>query len=294
MEKYRPYVLLGIAVIVALITSFLAFRYLRDRVPAVPVESLNTQPIAIAAADLSWGTKLTKDVIQTKPFLKESLPAGYITKPESLEGRVLIYPVKANQPILESDLAPITVQSGGIAAVIKTQKRAIAVKVDKVIGVSGFINPNNRVDVLVTIERESNEKTSAEKANAKITKTVLENILVLAAGQELEEKKEKGETKSVPVDVITLEVTPEEGEKLALAASEGKIQLALRNFSDTEEVMTKGSTVPTLLASFSQVKEVKTDKQVQKKTSAWTPAWTVEVIKGNSMSEVKFNEVKSK
>src|SRR3972149_8776190 len=232
MEKFRPYLLLGIAVVVALITSWLAFKYLKGVGEPKTLVTSDTQPVAISMIDLSWGTKLTKEVIQIKPFLTQSLPAGYFANPQSLEGRVLVYPVKANQPILESSLAPVNIQTGGIAAIISSKKRAIAVKVDKIIGVSGFINPGNRVDVLVTIDRESKEST--EKASAKITKIVLENMLVLAAGQEMEERKDKGETKTVPVDVITLEVTPEEGEKLALAASEGKIQLALRNFNDTE------------------------------------------------------------
>ena len=100
----------------------------------------------------------------------------------------------------------------------------MGVKVDKVVGVSGFIHPGNRVDVLVTLSRN-------ERQNEPTTKIVLENILVLATGTELE--KSGKQEKPAQVDVITLEVTPEEGEKLALAASEGKLQLALRNYTDT-------------------------------------------------------------
>ncbi len=132
---------------------------------------------------------------------------------------------------------------GGVAAVITPKKRAVAVKVDKVIGVSGYIHPGNRVDVLITL--------GTGKTYAPVTKTILENVLVLAVGSETKERK-GFEEKSSPTDVITLEVTPEEAEKLALAATEGRLQLALRNFSDTENVVTQGTTLSTLLGSYSQ------------------------------------------
>jgi len=221
-------------------------------------------------------------------------------------GRVLISPVKANEPILESRLAPTSIRTGGVAAVVSPKKRAAAVKVDKVIGVSGFVHPSNRVDVLVTM--------TMGKTPTSITKTVLENILVLAAGPEFEAKSK--EEKQAAVDVVTLEVTPEEAEKLALAASEGKILLVLRNFSDTEEILTKGMTIPTLLASYSgsgysAVTETKpapapavarrtpapskapapiVEKSVPEKSvkNEKPKPFVVELIKGTKTSEVKF------
>jgi len=146
-----------------------------------------------------------------------------------------------------------------------------------VIGVSGFIHHGNRVDVLVTIPNGKNSEP--------ITKTVLENILVLTVGPELE-KKGKDEKPS-DVDVITLEVTPEEGEKLALAANEGKLQLALRNFSDTENVLTRGVTIPTLLASYGMGPVGGTSPKGEQLAQKPRPL-TVELIKGGKVSEVKF------
>jgi pilus assembly protein CpaB len=209
----------------------------------------------------------------------------------------LTSPVKANEPIFETKLAPTSVKTGGVAAVITPKKRAVAIRVDKTIGVSGFIHPGNRVDVLVTIRREG--------AQTAMTKTVLENILVLAVGPETEIKG-KGEKPS-DVDVITIEVTPEEAEKLALAASEGKVQLTLRNFSDSEDVMTKGMTIPALLASYSGYSAVSETKPVatvstrrpafsktpthvteKKAESEKQKPFVVEVIKGGKSSETKF------
>ena len=152
-------------------------------------------------------------------------------------------PLKANDPITEHKLAPTSIETGGVAAVLKPGKRAIAVKGDKVIGIAGFINPGNSVDVLVTVK---NPDTEQEK-----TKIVLENIRVLATGTQIQEN-DKGEP--APVDVYTLEVGSEEAEKLALAATEGQIQLALRSVTDTEEVYTEGITIPQLLASFSSTR----------------------------------------
>jgi pilus assembly protein CpaB len=296
MGKYKPFILLGAAVVVALVTSVLIYNWLQRKSKA-EIPKMQTQSVAVAAADLSWGTILTQEMIRVTPFLKTSLPEGYFSDPASLVGRVLTSPVKANEPIFETKLAPTSVKTGGVAAVVSPKKRAIAVKVDKVIGVSGFIHPNNRVDVLVTL--------TTGKTPTSITKTVLENILVLAAGPEFEAKGK--EEKPSTVDVVTLEVTPEEAEKLALAATEGKILLTLRNFSDSEDVLTKGMTIPVLLTSYSGYSAVSETKPVatvstRRPASLKTPIhvtekkaesekkkpFVVEVIKGGKSSEVKF------
>ena len=298
--------LLGVAVIIALMTSLLIYGYMqkKGRVQEVAVE---IQPVVIAAVDLSWGTRITNEMLKKTNFLKGSLTAGYFSDPALIVGRVLIYPVKVNEPIFESRLAPVEVKVGGVAAVISPKKRAIAVKVDKVIGVSGFIRPGNRVDILMTL--------ATGRTFDPVTKTILGNILVLAVGSETKERKGL-EEKSSPTDVITLEVTPEEAEKLALAATEGRLQLALRNFSDTEDVVTHGTTVSTLVGSHSptpprerrppsrkevEVKKVapqepppppvekKVDPPVEKKVDPpKLSTHTVELIKGSKVSEVKF------
>jgi pilus assembly protein CpaB len=146
-------------------------------------------------------------------------------------------------------------------------KRAVAVKGDKVIGISGFILPNNRVDVLVTMEDKKNKY--------EMTKIVLEKVLVLATGTQIEEN-DKGEP--APVDVYTLEVTPEEGEKLALAATRGRLQFALRNITDDETVLTKGATVQGTLSSY----RPRVSRKVLRQRT------TVEVIKGSEVKKVKF------
>lgn len=281
MTKKLPVIILGIGILVALVVSLLSYNALKSKAQK-QVLIQETVEVAVAAIDMSWGTTINKQMLKTAPYLRKSLPEGYHTSTASLEGRVLVYPVKANEPIFESSLAPTSIKTGGMAAVVQPSKRAMAVKVDKVVGVSGFIFPGNRVDVLVTLQERGQQQNA-------VTKIVLENLLVLATGTEVE--KTGKQEKPAAVDVITLEVTPEEGEKLALAATEGKLQLALRNYSDTAEVATRGMTIPVLLSSYKGAGEIKpaAGKPRVAMPSAPKPRPViVEVIQGSKVSTVKF------
>ncbi|MFQ5964212.1 MAG: Flp pilus assembly protein CpaB [Candidatus Scalinduaceae bacterium] len=254
-----------IAIVIALFAALLAYSHLQKKTKSqVELYKEQTVSVAVATQDLSWGTLITKEMTKVVPYLKKSLPSGYFSDPANLKGRTIIYPIKVNEPIFESRLAPITFETGGIAAVINPEKRAMAIKVDKVIGNTGFIKPGNRVDVLVSLSKKKD-------VDNPITKTVLENILVLATGHKM--GKKDGKEKPTKMDVVTLEVDPEEAEKLALASTQGKIQLALRNFADTKDVITNGSTIPGLLSSYRGGKEVGTQKSP-----------SVELIKGSQVS----------
>ena len=284
MEKFRPMLLLAAAVIIALVTSIMAYNWMKKET-ASKEANLQTLPVAVAVTDLSWGTALNKEMVKTTPFLKGSLPAGeYFSDAASLEGKVLIMPIKANEPILRSRLAPDSIATGGVAAVVDPKKRAMAVRVDKVIGVSGFVHPGNRVDVLVSLQQPGEGSSS-------ITKIVLQNIPVLAAGTEMEQRGKN--EKPVPVDVITLELTPDEAEKLAHATSQGRIQLALRNYNTTEEVATRGATITTLLSGQS----TQTGPPIKKTSPSKTVVAAkqdnsvyVEIIKGNERTVRTFKK----
>ena len=288
MGNFRALAPVALSLIIAVAGSYFLYRYIeKQRAPKEVIEvQAEAVPVVVAAAELPWGTKLKPEMIKTASYLKESLPSGYFSKVQDLKDRILITPLNVNDPITEPKLAPVNVEIGGVGAVLKSGKRAIGVKGDKVIGISGFIKPGNRVDVLVTLE-------DPEKKEEK-TKTILENIPVLATGTQIQEN-EKGEPS--PVDVYALEVTPEEGEKLALAAVEGKLQLALRPVTDTSEVYTEGITIPQLLSSYSfnkpdqpRPKPVAKNTPVKKQIRRWVPrrAITVEIIKGTEVSKKKF------
>ena len=278
-DKNKPLFLFGLATVVALVVAFLTYGWVKQMAQS-QTQARETQPVVVAAVDLTWGTSLTGEMVKVVPYLKESLPTGFFSDVSGVNGRTIIYPVKAGEPVFESKLAPTTVSSGGVAALVTPKKRAMAVKVDKVVGVSGFVHPGNRVDVLVTLSRN-------ERANNPMTKIVLENILVLATGTELE--KAGKQEKPQQVDVITLEVTPEEGEKLALAATEGKLQLALRNFTDTDNAQTRGTTIPGLLAAQSASQPVqKNASKAVRVQRAPSPSVTVELIRGSKVTETNF------
>lgn len=266
MVKIKPvFFVLVAAVVIASLAALISYNQLQKK-NKLRAKNTTTQPVAVATLDLPWGTPIKKNMIKMVPYLKETIPSGSFSDTSALEGRTLIYPVKVNEPIFESKLAPTSVKEGGVAAIITPQKRAMSVKVDNVIGISGFIHPGHRVDVLATMEDRGNDSPT-------VTKTVLENILVLAAGTEVE--KEGKKEKSTGVNVVTLEVTPEEGEKLALATTKGKIQLALRNFADTEDVSTKGATVANLF----RMPVVNAPKR---------KLLSVTLIQGSCVSEVTF------
>ena len=289
MKNWKAVLPITLSLVIAIGGSYFLYQWIEGQ--RAPKEVIQVQaeavPVAVSVGNLPWGTKLKAEMLKTAPYLKESLPAGHFVSMNDIKGRVLIAPLKANEPITEHKLAPISMENGGVSAVLAPGKRAIGVKGDKVIGLAGFVNPGNRVDVLVTVKDPDTKK---EK-----TKTILESIPVLATGTQIE-KNEKGEP--APVDVYTLEVNAEEAEKLALAASEGRIQLALRNVTDADDVMTEGMTIPKLLASYShpQAEKVKPvvkksePKPKVKKVRKWSPrkTVTVEIIKGMETSKQRF------
>jgi pilus assembly protein CpaB len=272
MGRVRPFLVLGVAGLMALVTSVLVYAWLKQQAkPAVArAEAPKTQMVALTKMDLPWGTKLEADMVEMVAFPEGSAPDGHLATLEEAAGRVVVSSFKRHEPILQSRLAPKGVTVGGVAALMSPDHRAMAVKVDEVVGVAGFVKPGDRVDVLVTI-------SPTEKSTEIVTKVVLENAMVLAAGTESERKG--GDKEAAPVKVITLEVTPEESEKLALAANEGKLRLALRSPLNAEPVLTRGATIPSLLASYRIPQEAPAKKKERMET---------EVIKGGKVTRVSF------
>ena len=286
MKRYKSIILIVLTVLVALTTSFLVYRWLNVRSLAMASQRGEIVNVTVAVADLSGGTSLKQEMVKNVPFLKGSLPSGFFTDPATIVGRVVITPIKAGEPIFESRLASTDITKGGVAAVISQNKRAMAVKVDKVKGVSGFIHPGNRVDVVATFRPAYSQ--------VPVTMTVLENITVLATGTETEIRNKQ--EKPVEVDVITLEVSPEEAEVLALSSAEGKLQLSLRNFSDTKNISTKGTTVQSLISFLSgkgPAPATPVKKAVRKKDAAEPTREyysRVQLIEGHKVNDVKFKE----
>jgi pilus assembly protein CpaB len=278
MKRFRPLAFLGLALVLGLVTSVLIFSWLQNEksrlmAAPLPIATKNVQ-ILVVNADLSWGTKLKPEMVQLQEFPPASIPEGHFTNADSANDRVLLVDIKRNEMLLESKLAPLGTTSGGVAAVTDINKRAMSVKVDDVIGVAGFIKPADRVDVMVTIEPTPGKHDHA------VSKMILENVRVLAAGTQMERKGKDEEPK--PVQVITVEVEVEEAEKLALASNQGKLRLALRNPLNSERVLTKGANVAALLSSF---RPKPTPKAAGQNAQGEI---RIELIKGDVRKEVKF------
>lgn len=272
MKKYRPQLFFAAAVVIGLITSLLTMDWLRNaefrRVAEAAIPVVSTAEVVVAKADLGWGTRLTPEMLQVVNYPAGALPDGYYKSVEDLKDAVLLNDLKTNEVVLRSKLASGKDVGSGVAAVTDPMKRAMSVKVDEVIGVSGFIKPGDHVDVMVTIDQDS-------KSQNPIAKMILGNLKVLAAGMQYEKNGSEKDPK--PVQVMTLEVDIEEAEKLALASTQGKLRLALRNPLNNDKVLTKGANVASLLSSFRA-----------KSASDGQPEYHVEVIKGSDRKQVKF------
>ena len=225
MNQNRMILGLVVAMVVALLLSTFVYRQFKQ---ATIVKPLATQHIVVAATPLQLGTRIDSDNLRLISWPVGEPVAGMFTRIEDCVNRALIAPVAENELILENKLAPKEA-GGGLSATIPEGMRAVSVAVNEVVGVAGFVIPGTMVDVLVTGRIAGTSHGGPEN----ITRTILENVRVLAAGQKIEQDRE-GKPETVPV--ITLLVSPSDAGKLALASTEGKVQLALRNTIDSKKV----------------------------------------------------------
>jgi pilus assembly protein CpaB len=230
MARQRPVIIFGLAVVSALVAGFAAVRYSAQQpTQAVPSRDGGGAPVVVAARDLPVGHFITDTDLQVIRWPDRAVPAGYVSDPAGVVGRGLTTSVRMNGPILEPDLAERG-SGSGMPIIFPEGMRAVSVRVDDVVAVAGFVTPRTRVDVLLTMR----PPTGSEQT---YTQIILQNLLVLAAGQTVQQD-ERGQP--MTVGVVTLMVTPEQAEKLVLAAGQGRIQLALRNMVDVDSVRTAG------------------------------------------------------
>ena len=223
-----------VAVLIGLVAVFMASKWITQQTAS------NSGVVVVARIDVDLGSKLTGEMLKTIAWPSGSVPAGAQTDPKTLEGRVLKVSIQRDEPILESKLAPLGTK-GGLSAVVEEGKRAITVRVNDVVGVAGFALPGNYVDILVNTVDDT--RGAGASKDLTISKTVLERILVLAVAQE----STRDDTKPKVVNAVTLEVTPEQAEKLDLARSVGSLSLVLRNQVDANPTETVGVTKRQLL-----------------------------------------------
>lgn len=234
MKNTRTWIMLGVAVMCGLLAVFLAAQWLTNQ------SSRGVTRIAVAATDISLGQRLTPDLIRLVDWPAASMPPGAHKDIAEIDGRVLRTSLLRGEAVIDAKLAPLGT-TGGLSAVIAEGRRAMTVRVNDVIGVAGFALPGNYVDILVSTQRDSESNAARDK---QISKIVLERILVLAVAQEVG----RDDTKPRVVNAVTLEVTPEQAEKLDLARSVGSLSLVLRNQVDPQAAATDGATKSSLFA----------------------------------------------
>lgn len=236
MRNKRFFIVLAGAGLFGLLAAVSVSRYLSS----AQAYTKSLRGVAVAKVAIPIGTKIIAEQITLVQFPQESTPDGAFDSIEKLAGRVAVVNIAPKEPITEARLAPEGT-AGGLSAIIPEGYRAMTVKVDDVVGISGFIMPGTLVDVVVVITPTNNGTYAQEP----ISKIVLQNIKVLANGQNIDKPESEREANSVKA--VTLLVTPEQAEKLALASSEGKLQLVMRNSIDQGDEQTVGINKRTLL-----------------------------------------------
>ncbi|VWC59062.1 pilus assembly protein CpaB [Burkholderia lata] len=231
MKNSRAVLMLVVAMVAGLAAVVFASRWLMQ------TSTSSVTPVAVAATDLNLGEPLGPNQIHMVNWPSGSVPTGAFTDTKALEGRVVRTSLSRDEPVIESKLAPVGTK-GGLSAVISDGSRAITVRVNDVVGVAGFALPGNYVDVIVNTQ-EQQGKTDGQS----ISKIVLEHILVLAVAQQVS----RDDTAPKVVNAVTLEVTPDQAERLDLARSVGTLSLVLRNQVDQKTLNTDGATKLTLL-----------------------------------------------
>jgi pilus assembly protein CpaB len=268
------------AFVVAALCSVLVYRLVGMRIAAAKPQP-STRVVA-AAADIKIGTVLSAPDLTTVQIMGTP-PKNAILDAKNAIGRGVTSSLYAGEPILESRLAPVG-SGGGMAATIKDGMRAIAIRVDQVVGVAGFVLPGMRVDILISGVPPTTAGGGGGGNNTQV-RTVLQNIEVLSAGTDIQKD---AEGKPQQVNVVNLLVTPEQAQVLALASNETRIQLVLRNPLDTKVASVQGTAMTNLFLDQNApaTKPKLTGRVAAPKKPVET--FTVTVINGNTKTEDKF------
>lgn len=269
---------LAISVIIGLLAGGYVFTQFKKMAEA---KSMPTVQVVVSSKPLPLGTRLQSSDLRLVTWPAARPVQGMFTRIEDCTNRAVITSLVENEPLLEGKLAPRE-GGAGLSTTIPDGMRAVSVSVNDVIGVAGFVVPGTMVDVLVT------GSAGSAGQNGNVTRTILENVRVMAAGQRVEQDRE-GKPQTVPV--ITLLVTPQDANTLTMASTQGRIQLALRNTLDSKKVD------PPAVLQANLFGGAPPPPPGPKKTRAVTPSpaaapppstFNVEVIRGDKREVSKF------
>ncbi len=276
--RRRFLLILICASVIGFLASFLVYRVVSQVASA---RSDQSEQIVVATADLGLADTVTSQHIKLVNWPKASVQPGALRTAAEAEGRVVRSSIVAGEPLIEGKLAPQLAGRGGIMPMLIPEgQRGVTIRVDDAMRESGFVLPNSRVDVLVSMAKAGSSE--------KIAKVILQDVAVLAAGQTVEMKDNKPVTNTT----VTLALTPQQVERLAVAQSEGRLMLAQRNLRDTQFVRTPGATPSSLLSDIAPAPNPEAKPTVLAR-SAPLPLPVVEkypvaVIRGTKVSEQTF------
>jgi pilus assembly protein CpaB len=223
------------ALAVSAVASFILYRMISAQMTASAKVVGNS--VLVASHNLELGA-LIKDGDLKMAEWGGTVPQGALIKPEDAIGRGVMQPILENEPIVESRIAARGA-GAGLASTIPPGMRAVAVRVNDIVGVAGFVVPGTHVDILIA----GNPPGGNTAQTGTLTKTLLQNVEVLSAGQNIQKD---AEGKPVSVGVVNMLVTPEQAEILSLASNETRIQLIMRNPMDKDVTKTPGTAIANL------------------------------------------------
>ena len=238
----RPVIFVALAGLAAMLASVVVYSALKKREAEVQRAMAKTVYIVVAATDLPLGSKIDPGQLKLARWSADAIPDGAFTNPSQVAGAFVKNQFVTNEPIVATKLFLGQKTAGVMPLLIPPGMRAVSVPVDEVSDISGFILPHARVDILVAVANQG-----GGRGDKPFSKIVLQNVEVLAVAQEVENKKDEPEL----VKVVTVLVTPQDAERLALATREGVLHLAMRNYADNKIVLTSGTDVEELLHQYS-------------------------------------------
>ena len=261
------------------IAAWLTSGYLKNEISTS--RALQPQDIVVAATDIPVGTSISKPQLKLTSWPKDSIPTGSAQLPESLISRVVVRPIARGDAVTEQKLKPKSgaPDVGFMTYVVPSGHRAVTVAVNEVAGVAGFLTPNDRVDVIVTTSLPNNDKES-------ISKIILENVPILATGQVTDQKAGK----PVIVPTVTLDLLPDDAEKLVISASKGSLQLLLRNIADGSLVESKGATIAKVLKGMAIMPIAQTALKAVCRAKTAPNRHTLVIIRGTEKSSRQYTE----
>ncbi len=272
----QVFIIGALAVIIAAVASISLYNYLKGQETKMK-EAVATESVVVAAQEIPIGSAITVNQVKTVNWPKANLPQGSFASTDKVVGRTVMDKVGPGEAITEARLVPMGGQAGVLTYKIPEGHRAMTVAVDQVSGVAGFITPGNRVDVVLSVTPTGGQQP--------ISKIVLQDVPVLAIGQIIAQEQKEGSKPQI-VPTVTMDVSPEDAEKLAVASTQGRLQLVLRRAGDAEVVKTSGATVVRVLSGAGGAGKVETAAPKKKIIRKKPPVQTVKAEKTEKAEEV--------